>query len=223
MSEIEKYKGQKEKLENLCAEHNLTSRLRHDGYPITLTIRPMQGMYEQLSLLERAEDGEGRISQDAALILFLKDTEVEHQFCGTFTISETLFRKFINIFKKLCSFWMQYYYRETIENHALKSGCMPVIDEEEADEAEEAPGPDGDDQEPGENDNSPDEELYEKAKQLVRLENKCNLSLLQRRLSIGYSKAMYIVDLLEERGVVGPIGESGKREVLPIDAPEEGE
>ena len=228
MSEIDKYKGQKEKLANLCDEHGLSYRLRHDSYPITLSISPLQGMYEQLSMLENAEDGKGRISQDACKTIYLRDGEYSVQNVGTFTMPETLERKFLNIFKKLCAFWMQYYFRETIENNALRKGMMPVIDEDEDPEEAEAEDAEAEEEQlpdpaddAGENNDTPDEELIEQATQIVRMENKCAVSLLQRRLKLGYSLAARIIDLLEERGVVGPIGESGKREVLPADVPKE--
>lgn len=221
MSEIDKYKAQKEKLENLCDEHNLTYRLNHDGYPITLSLRPMQGMYEQISTLEAAEDGEGRISQDAVLTFFLKDTEFSHQITGTFTISETLLSKFRNIFKKLCSFWMQYYYRETIESHAIKRGLMPVIDEDEASDNDETP--DGGPESAGEATESdlPTEEMYDEAVSLVRMENKCSMGLLQRRLRIDSVRAAQILGLMEERGIVAKSSVSACLEVLPFDVPED--
>ena len=230
MSEIDKYKAQKQKLEGLCNEHSLTFRLNHDSYPITLSLRPLQGMYEQISLLEQAEDGKGRISQDAVLIFYKKDAEIIQQITGTFTISETLRGKFKNVFTKLCYFWEQYFFRAVMENKSLKSGTMPVIDEDEdsapADAAEEQQEADleeaeiGDD-EPGENDTSPIDGLIADAIQLVRMENKCTVSLLQRRLKLGYSKALDVIEELEELGVVGPYRGSEPREVLPADAPDE--
>jgi len=45
--------------------------------------------------------------------------------------------------------------------------------------------------------------LYEEAKRLVVSSRKASASLLQRRLSIGYARAARLLDLLEERGVVG--------------------
>ena len=56
--------------------------------------------------------------------------------------------------------------------------------------------------------------LYEEAKRLVIQVRKASASYLQRRLRVGYARAARLVDLLEERGVVGP-GEGAKpREVL---------
>jgi len=58
-----------------------------------------------------------------------------------------------------------------------------------------------------------DEELYEQAREEVIRAKKASASFLQRRLRIGYARAARIIDMLEDRGVVGP-GEGAKpREV----------
>ena len=49
--------------------------------------------------------------------------------------------------------------------------------------------------------------------EVVRQEQKASTSLLQRRLRLGYTRAARMVDILEQRGIVGP-GEGAKpREV----------
>lgn len=59
-----------------------------------------------------------------------------------------------------------------------------------------------------------DEELIIKCIEVVRQEQKASTSLLQRRLRLGYTRAARMVDILEQRGVVGP-GEGAKaREVF---------
>jgi len=59
-----------------------------------------------------------------------------------------------------------------------------------------------------------DDELYAEAVRLVRSAKKASASLLQRRLRVGYARAARLLDIMEERGVVGP-GEGAKpREVL---------
>jgi S-DNA-T family DNA segregation ATPase FtsK/SpoIIIE len=61
-----------------------------------------------------------------------------------------------------------------------------------------------------------DDELYEQAVEMVRRLNKASVSLLQRRLRIGYTRAARLIDVMEERGVVGPPGEGSQpRDVLP--------
>ncbi|MEO8612462.1 MAG: DNA translocase FtsK [Chloroflexota bacterium] len=63
-----------------------------------------------------------------------------------------------------------------------------------------------------------DDELYEEAVELVRRLNKASVSLLQRRLRIGYTRAARLIDVMEEQGIVGPATEGSKpREVLPLD------
>lgn len=60
-----------------------------------------------------------------------------------------------------------------------------------------------------------DDPMYEEAREIVLSENKASTSLLQRKLSIGYGRAAKIIDLLEERGIIGPAGNGSKaREVL---------
>lgn len=64
----------------------------------------------------------------------------------------------------------------------------------------------------------PDEdELYQTAVEMVRRLEKASISLLQRRLRIGYTRAARLMDMMEERGVVGPPkeGSSKPRDVLP--------
>jgi S-DNA-T family DNA segregation ATPase FtsK/SpoIIIE len=59
-----------------------------------------------------------------------------------------------------------------------------------------------------------DEELVEKCLEIIRQEKRASTSLLQRRLRLGYTRAARIVDILEERGILGP-GEGAKpREIL---------
>jgi S-DNA-T family DNA segregation ATPase FtsK/SpoIIIE len=54
-----------------------------------------------------------------------------------------------------------------------------------------------------------DDSLYEEAKRVVIEANKASASLLQRRLRVGYARAARLLDLLEDKGVIGP-GEGAK-------------
>ncbi len=66
------------------------------------------------------------------------------------------------------------------------------------------------------------DKLVEEAIAIVRKEQRASVSLLQRRLRIGYPRAARLIDELEEMGVVGPsLGGGREREVL-VD-PEEDE
>jgi S-DNA-T family DNA segregation ATPase FtsK/SpoIIIE len=59
-----------------------------------------------------------------------------------------------------------------------------------------------------------DEELVQKCIEVIRQENRASTSLLQRRLRLGYTRAARIMDLLEQRGVVGPSQGAKDREIL---------
>lgn len=66
----------------------------------------------------------------------------------------------------------------------------------------------------GSSDDSEDDEKYEEAKRLVIESQRASTSFLQRRLGLGYARAARMVDLLEERGVVGPGDGAKPRDVL---------
>jgi len=58
------------------------------------------------------------------------------------------------------------------------------------------------------------DELYDKAKEIVVNERKTSISYLQRRLKIGYNRSARIIDQLEKEGVISALNEKGNREVL---------
>jgi S-DNA-T family DNA segregation ATPase FtsK/SpoIIIE len=59
-----------------------------------------------------------------------------------------------------------------------------------------------------------DEELFKSAVKIVLEAGKASTSLLQRRLKIGYARAARLLDLMEEKGIVGPQEGSKPRKVL---------
>ena len=75
---------------------------------------------------------------------------------------------------------------------------------------------------------SGDDTLYESAKEIVIESGKASASLLQRRLRIGYARAARLLDMLEQKGVIGPANGAKPREVYlsknaeeKIESPEE--
>jgi S-DNA-T family DNA segregation ATPase FtsK/SpoIIIE len=66
----------------------------------------------------------------------------------------------------------------------------------------------------GSSDEDEDTELLEMAVQIIRETHRASTSSLQRRLRIGYTRAARIMDVLEERGIVGPARGSDPREIL---------
>ena len=82
---------------------------------------------------------------------------------------------------------------------------------------------DGDDAEGGADDDlgdtadssdATDDDLYDQAVSIVRMENKATVSLLQRRLNVGYARAARIMDEMEQKGVIGPYEGAKPRAVL---------
>ena len=59
-----------------------------------------------------------------------------------------------------------------------------------------------------------DDPLYNEIVEFVITSGKASASLLQRKYKLGYNRAARIIDLLEERGIIGPQNGSKPREVL---------
>ncbi|MFC5457435.1 DNA translocase FtsK [Prosthecobacter fluviatilis] len=101
------------------------------------------------------------------------------------------------------------------EIHALVEHCVaqgkPVFDVKVDDESGEFGDEDGEDEDGV---SSEEQECLEKCLEVIRQEKKASTSLLQRRLRLGYGKAARMIDILEDRGIIGP-GEGAKpREIL---------
>ncbi len=90
-------------------------------------------------------------------------------------------------------------YAENVQNQIEDDAAANSNNDEEVENA-------GDDED--------DEKLYKKAMGVLRATKRASTSTLQRRLRIGYNRAARIMDLMEERGVVGPENGSSPREIL---------
>lgn len=66
-------------------------------------------------------------------------------------------------------------------------------------------------------DGEAEDELFSEAVEFVRQEQKCSVSMLQRRFRIGYNRSARIVDEMEKRGIVGPQEGSKPRKVYSQD------
>ncbi len=69
----------------------------------------------------------------------------------------------------------------------------------------------------------PKDDLFDKAVEIVKTHQRASITLLQRRLRIGYARAARLIDLLEAEGIVGPDESNKGRQVLisAEDAPDE--
>ncbi|MBI2355951.1 MAG: DNA translocase FtsK 4TM domain-containing protein [Candidatus Doudnabacteria bacterium] len=66
-----------------------------------------------------------------------------------------------------------------------------------------------------------DDELIPVAIETVRNAGKASASLLQRRLRVGYARAARLLDILEERGIIGPAEGAKPRDVYDADSTED--
>ncbi len=81
-------------------------------------------------------------------------------------------------------------------------------------EDDAAANADNDEEEASDGESADDDKLYQKALGVLRATKRASTSTLQRRLRIGYNRAARIMDLMEERGIVGPENGSSPREIL---------
>jgi S-DNA-T family DNA segregation ATPase FtsK/SpoIIIE len=88
----------------------------------------------------------------------------------------------------------------------LKKQAKPVYDESVLKDPEESR--DGA-FEPGDRDT-----MYLDAVKLVLQEGMCSITLIQRRMRLGYARAARIVDMMEQEGIVGPADGSKPRDLL---------
>lgn len=59
-----------------------------------------------------------------------------------------------------------------------------------------------------------DDDLYEQARETIIEAGKASTSYIQRKLRVGYARAARLMDMLEERGVIGPSDGAKPREVI---------
>ncbi len=58
------------------------------------------------------------------------------------------------------------------------------------------------------------DEYYDQAVQLVIETNQASVSILQRRMRLGYTRAARLIDMMEQAGIVGPYVGSKPRDIL---------
>ena len=58
-----------------------------------------------------------------------------------------------------------------------------------------------------------DDDMYWEALEVVKRAGKASASLLQRRLRVGYARAARLLDIMEEKGIIGPADGAKPREI----------
>ncbi len=58
------------------------------------------------------------------------------------------------------------------------------------------------------------DEIYEEARRVILETKQASVSMLQRKLGVGYTKAARLIDMMEEDGIVGPYQGSKPRDIL---------
>ncbi len=97
----------------------------------------------------------------------------------------------------------------------LKKNGPPLYAQEVQEQIDSAAEEDMEDEEgDSDPDDLDDEALYRKAVAVLKATRRASTSMLQRRLKIGYNRAARIMELMEERGIVGPENGSSPREIL---------
>lgn len=128
MTEELKYMKLKSSLENFCQKEGFSCKFVYDTYPMLLSVRPLQGVYDQISLLEKAEDG-NRISQDAVLTFSRVDGEIVTKILGTFTLPDKKFQTLKNFFKQLSNLYLQFFHRTIVQMEILRT--LPAPEDED--------------------------------------------------------------------------------------------
>ena len=103
---------------------------------------------------------------------------------------------------------------ERVVDHIAKQG-KPSYEVEIHQALQKAPSSSGSmSLDPADETSDEDEDILLKCIEVIRTEKKASVSLLQRRLKLGYGRASRMMDTLEERGIVGPGKGAEPRDIL---------
>lgn len=139
MNEIGKYGVFKEKLQGICDENNLTFTIHNKKYPFFMTVKPITGMDAQIDMLEEMGESNdtGYISPEAVIVFAYKDGDLAYKMSETINISDALFNKIKNLFKKMYACYMAYYFRDRTEGTSCADSPAENMMEDPAPAADE--------------------------------------------------------------------------------------
>ena len=212
-NEASKFAAQRTKLKNICEAHDLTYTFIKNSYPIKLIIRPIKGVGEQMSMLETASE-DSYISPDAYLLFTMKDGVLVYRMSKTFTISDTLFNKIKNIFKNMHYLWLQFFFRDLVEDGKLAALGYKMPDIPESGGQQDAPRENEPDSanlpgeaepleeiEDDEEDELTSDELTQ-ATEIARQNNGITQAMLEEKMGVTAEKAIALLDDMESAGVI---------------------
>jgi len=96
----------------------------------------------------------------------------------------------------------------------LKRNGPPVYKQDVQAQIDRAARDDDDDEDGDDEDLGDDDQLYRQALDVLKSTRRASTSMLQRRLRIGYNRAARIMEIMEDKGIVGPENGSSPREIL---------
>ena len=213
LSESARFAVYREKLKGICEANNLSYVFIKNAYPIKLVIQPLGGVGEQMSMLEEATE-DNYISPGASILFTVKDGNLTYRMSKTFTISDTLFNKIKNIFKNMHYLWLQFFFRDLVEDGKLAALGYKMPDIPESGGQQDAPRENEPDSanlpgeaepleeiEDDEEDELTSDELTQ-ATEIARQNNGITQAMLEEKMGVTAEKAIALLDDMESAGVI---------------------
>lgn len=221
--EKEMFAAARNKLQALCDENMLTFSFSEE-YPITLTVRPQQGLDNQLTMLEMADDVPFN-SPNATIVFKMEDGALTYYLSERFIISDALFSKIKGLFVKMHFAYLQAFHRDVVTQMLISK--MPDIGSalstdkivepleeytEELDEVTEGadlPNNLLEEDAPSTGDISFDVYLMNAAAEYAREQGGVSLDSIKSKFMLTFAKAAYVIDELVAAGIIGDVTDAG--------------
>lgn len=220
--EKEMFAAARNKLQALCDENMLTFSFSEE-YPITLTVRPQQGLDNQLTMLEMADDVPFN-SPNATIVFKMEDGALTYYLSERFIISDALFSKIKGLFVKMHFAYLQSFHRDVVTQKLISK--MPDIGSalstdkieepleeytEELDAVTEgADLPDNlidEEDEPAAEEITYDAFLLNEAANYAREQGGLSMDTVIKKFSLSFSKASYVINELAAAGIIGDVSD----------------
>lgn len=219
--EKEMFAAARNKLQALCDENMLTFSFSEE-YPITLTVRPQQGLDSQMSMLEMADDVPFN-SPNATIVFKMEDGALTYYLSERFIISDALFSKIKGLFVKMHFAYLQAFHRDVVTQKLISK--MPDIGSalstdkieepleeytEELDEVVEGadlPNNLLEEDATSTGDITFDAYLLNEAANYAREQGGLSMDTVIKKFSLSFSKASYVINELAAAGIIGDVSD----------------